>query len=741
MNGNRTEKSKYIHQSSRNETSPMMQYFNPAKEKPLEWWFVHGRFSCEDNKEHYFVASLFRFWKEEEKQYLHSMFFAFLKNAGEAHEYQSFIDNPLLQAYWKEITLQKYGLDKDIVKVFFEETRSDIPIRPFKLFHNIPNLESCFNKVSVDGLNITLREDGFRVCINLEGHFLKLILKNKNGIVFGQTAEGLQDKKETVYITSPNLELSGTWNEIPIRGTAWFDRQWVEKGFMVKPQGDSSIERFVGWDWFGINLEDGSDLIVFRFFYPHSMKIISAYAKWFKKDGSFQHTERVEIISRRKWKSPDTKITYPIEWHIRLNEFSMELEIMPLTDNQEIKIYAVTRAIWEGACKISAWINGEILSGYARAELNGYGILYKYSQFVSSITEIVDEELEKFFPKNLDGQWVKKYVDPEPRWNIDTESYTRNIAEPAWELLSRGGKRWRPLFGVLIYEALGGKLEPYKELLVIPELIHTGALIIDDIEDESEMRRNGKTIHLLYGVDVALNVGNTLYFLPLTLIAKHPLLTDKQKLELYKLSNQLQIKASFGQCSDIYRAKNLSTERLKDWIKNDMEGIIYQMMSYKTASGAVASAKFAMILANVTEKVWNAGVRFSENFGVAFQIMDDVKNFTDSHKFNKKTGEDLEQGKINLVTISAVKLLPLAEGEELISILCNRNLRKEKKYFDRGLELIRKSGALEKCLQLASSIIEQAWQPFASLLPPSEPKIILKVLCRKVISSDQDLSA
>src|SRR3972149_8486634 len=107
MNGNRIEKSKYIHQASRNETSPMMHYFNPAKEKPLEWWFIHGRFSYGDNKEHYFVTSLFRFWKEEEKKHLHSLFFAFLNKAGKVHECQTFIDNPLLHAYWKEITLQK----------------------------------------------------------------------------------------------------------------------------------------------------------------------------------------------------------------------------------------------------------------------------------------------------------------------------------------------------------------------------------------------------------------------------------------------------------------------------------------------------------------------------------------------------------------------------------------------------------------------------------------------------------
>ncbi len=78
-------------------------------------------------------------------------------------------------------------------------------------------------------------------------------------------------------------------------------------------------------------------------------------------------------------------------------------------------------------------------------------------------------------------------------------------------------------------ENAGDRLSPYEQLLcVLTECIHNGALIIDDIEDDSLLRRGDTTIHLRYGVDVAINAGNTLYFLPPALVQEHPQLTDEQ---------------------------------------------------------------------------------------------------------------------------------------------------------------------------------------------------------------------
>ena len=127
-------------------------------------------------------------------------------------------------------------------------------------------------------------------------------------------------------------------------------------------------------------------------------------------------------------------------------------------------------------------------------------------------------------------------------------------------------KYWRPVFSTLLLEALGVRSEKYRMLLsVVPELTHTGTLIIDDIEDNATIRRGDACIHQRYGLDVAINAANTLYFLPSTLYSHHPDLTEQQRLELYKITLDTFIKGHFGQAQDIYWTKNLSEEKFAAW--------------------------------------------------------------------------------------------------------------------------------------------------------------------------------
>ena len=74
-------------------------------------------------------------------------------------------------------------------------------------------------------------------------------------------------------------------------------------------------------------------------------------------------------------------------------------------------------------------------------------------------------------------------------------------------------------------------------LAVVPELTHTGTLIIDDIEDNATNRRGDACIHNRYGLDVAINAANMLYILPASLYSTHPNLTDGQRLAFYRITH------------------------------------------------------------------------------------------------------------------------------------------------------------------------------------------------------------
>lgn len=128
------------------------------------------------------------------------------------------------------------------------------------------------------------------------------------------------------------------------------------------------------------------------------------------------------------------------------------------------------------------------------------------------------------------------------------ETLTHAISEPIFDMLDRGGKRWRSVLVMLIGEALGGNYDIYSDLVAVSEIVHNGTLAIDDIEDSSEFRRGKKAMHLLFGIDIAVNAGNAMYFLPLQVLkAKASLLPAETILKLYEIYSQEMINLHFGQ--------------------------------------------------------------------------------------------------------------------------------------------------------------------------------------------------
>ena len=171
----------------------------------------------------------------------------------------------------------------------------------------------------------------------------------------------------------------------------------------------------------------------------------------------------------------------------------------------------VTRAIWEGAASVSGTIGRRPVSGMARLELQGYGCVFDLRTLQQDLTERIDRRIAEYLPRTIDETHVRTYVGDSP-WAHEVPAFTAVLSRPVWDLLGRGGKHWRPIFGLLLLEALGVRSRPFELLVsILSELTHTGALIIDDIEDRADARRGAESIHVRYGLDVAINAANTLY--------------------------------------------------------------------------------------------------------------------------------------------------------------------------------------------------------------------------------------
>lgn len=331
---------------------------------------------------------------------------------------------------------------------------------------------------------------------------------------------------------------------------------------------------------------------------------------------------------------------------------------------------------------------------------------------------IINAAIEKYFPRTVDEARLEFICGP-PSYRYDVEAANRGIYEPGWELLDRGGKRWRPLLMMLVMEVFGANPREYSDFLVIPEVVHNGTLIIDDIEDRSELRRNGPCIHrirdvktgeLKYDVDLAINAGNTMYYVPLLpLIKLRPRIPADVLIDLYETYSQEMINISHGQGTDLYwhhgREQSISVDQY------------LQMCAYKTGTLARMSARIGARLGGADKETAGLFGKFAESIAVAFQIQDDVLNLQEG--VGKEFAEDIKEGKRSLLVIRALTTLPQPDAHRLEAILDMHT--GERRLAEEAISLIRKTDAFEFCRKTGLDIIERSWidlEGFLSSLSP-----------------------
>ena len=348
-------------------------------------------------------------------------------------------------------------------------------------------------------------------------------------------------------------------------------------------------------------------------------------------------------------------------------------------------------------------------------------------KFLEDKAASIDELIEKYIPRKFSRKTILFEVNP-PRYAYNLEALNKAIAEPIWEFLDRGGKRWRPSLFLLICEALGKNLEEFTDFAIIPEVIHNGTLMIDDIEDASEMRRGKPCTYKIFGLDIAINAGNAMYYLPLLPLIKNREKISKEKLNMvYEIYVKEMINLSLGQAMDIAWHRGLANaDKIseKDYL---------QMCAYKTGTLARMSAKIAAVLAGANQELTEKLGRFAESIGVAFQMQDDILDLTGEEFAKKKggRGQDITEGKRTLIVIHTLKVASAEDRNRLIEILnmhtTNQKLR------DEAIKIMEKYGSIDYVKNFARKIVEESWRDVEKLLPESEAKEKLNAFAKFLI--------
>jgi geranylgeranyl pyrophosphate synthase len=287
---------------------------------------------------------------------------------------------------------------------------------------------------------------------------------------------------------------------------------------------------------------------------------------------------------------------------------------------------------------------------------------------------------------------------------------------------------------LLLLEALGTPSEPYHVLLsCLAELPHTGALIIDDIEDESTTRRGGQCIHLRYGRDVAINAANVAYFLPLVLLADHPDLSGEQKLAIHAAFARELVHAHFGQSHDISWSRRTTPEALAALATDTTSARILRAYELKTGAAVAGPAAGACVIARADAATTVAVDRFARAFGTAFQIVDDILDYVDAEDRRKPLGKDISEGKLTYVLCRSLEILDRGQRSRLAEIVGSPDLRADPAAHAEAMDLVLGSGALAVCRDEAFAGFEDAWAGLAERLAPSEPLAVLRGLSMRLL--------
>jgi geranylgeranyl diphosphate synthase type I len=348
-------------------------------------------------------------------------------------------------------------------------------------------------------------------------------------------------------------------------------------------------------------------------------------------------------------------------------------------------------------------------------------------RFLEEQAPLIDKAIEKYIPRKFTKNAVLFKVNP-PKHSYNVETLNKAIAEPIWEFLDRGGKRWRPALFLLICEALGKNAKEYLDFAIIPEVVHNGTLIIDDIEDASELRRGKPCMYKIYGVDIAVNAGNTMYYLPLLpLMEKRAQMPPEKLRDLYEVYVQEMINLSMGQAMDIAWHRSIANA------DNLSEEDYLQMCAYKTGTLARMAAKLAAVLAGANKELVEKLGRYAESIGVAFQMQDDVLDLTGKEFAQKKGGfgQDITEGKRTLMVIYTLKKASVADRKRLINILNMHT--SEQALRDEAIAIMQKYKAIEHVKLTATQIVEESWREAEKLLQASEAKEKLKAFAEFLI--------
>jgi len=277
-------------------------------------------------------------------------------------------------------------------------------------------------------------------------------------------------------------------------------------------------------------------------------------------------------------------------------------------------------------------------------------------------------------------------------------------------IINSGGKRLRPLLVLLSAKSFAYSGDKHHLLAAIIEFIHTATLLHDDVVDESELRRGNETANALFGNAASVLVGDFLYSRAFEMMVD---VDDMRIMQILARTTNVIAEGEVMQLMNVHDAATTEDKYLE---------VIY----CKTAKLFEAATQLGAVLCRRNEEEVQAMAAYGRYLGTAFQLIDDVMDYSsNSEEMGKNVGDDLAEGKPTLPLIYAMQ-----QGtDEQVAVIKSAIEKGGYDKIDEVQAIIQHTGSLEYSEKMAQNQAQLAINELAHL-PDSESKTMLENIAR-----------
>ncbi len=263
-------------------------------------------------------------------------------------------------------------------------------------------------------------------------------------------------------------------------------------------------------------------------------------------------------------------------------------------------------------------------------------------------------------------------------------------------IISAGGKRIRPVLVLLMANACGYKGEKHHVLAAVIEFIHTATLLHDDVVDESSLRRGRRTANALFGNPASVLVGDFLY---------------SRAFQMMVSIGDMRVMRTLADATNVI-AEGEVLQLLNMHDPDVTQERYLQVIRSKTAKLFEAATELGALLGGADEGTIEACAEYGRSLGTAFQLVDDVLDYSGvASDIGKNVGDDLREGKPTLPLIYLMSHGTPTQRELVRSCIENG----DEQHFDEILTAITECGALDYTKQRAEQAAQRAADSIAGL--------------------------